>query len=188
MTILPSQKEFDRAFGCFLEKISPEPNSGCWIWTASTDGKYGNLQYNKRLVKAHRFAWEAYKGAIPVGLFILHKCDNTFCVNPSHLFVGTLCDNMKDCGRKGRNGMQRHPERNAFNRADITRPYGEAHGMAELTVERVKMIMNAALSGCSSAQIAGEFGISAGHARKIVSGKAWRKALAEDAAYRAVNP
>lgn len=46
--------------------------------------------------------WEAERGSIPAGLKVLHRCDNTACINPSHLFVGTQRDNVDDMVSKGR--------------------------------------------------------------------------------------
>ena len=44
----------------FLRKIEPDPNSGCWLWTAAVDGKgYGTFHIGRRQVGAHRFAWGA---------------------------------------------------------------------------------------------------------------------------------
>jgi hypothetical protein len=43
-----------------------------------------------------------FKGEIPLGLKVLHKCDVTLCVNPEHLFLGTQKENVHDCERKGR--------------------------------------------------------------------------------------
>lgn len=162
----------------FDEKCVPEPNSGCLIWLGATDGRYGDLVVRQRHHKAHRFAWEMANGDIPEGLYVLHKCDNTFCVNPGHLFLGTYSDNMRDCSRKRRNAMQRRPHRSRFNSLDIPRPFGEAHGNAVLTVKRVLVIKSLAAEGRSSTSIAREFKVSAGQVRKIVAGKAWRKAIA----------
>lgn len=50
---------------------------------------------------AHRVSFEAYKGDAS-GLFVCHKCDTPGCVNPSHLFLGTQSDNIKDMYSKGR--------------------------------------------------------------------------------------
>lgn len=97
-----------------IERLSmPEPNSGCWLWLNTSRPNAIGLEYGRlvvgsrsngtrRTVSAHRFSYEAYKGKIPEGLNVLHKCDVTLCVNPDHLFVGTQAENLNDCYAKGR--------------------------------------------------------------------------------------
>lgn len=73
----------------FMEKVSPEPNSGCWLWTGGirpADG-YGAIwsQDRKRMLLAHRVAYELFVGAPPAGLDLDHKCRVRCCVNPDHL-------------------------------------------------------------------------------------------------------
>jgi hypothetical protein len=80
-------------------RISPEPTSGCWLWASTYDSfGYGVLR-NK---KAHRLSWQAYRGEIPDGMFVCHKCDVPECINPDHLFLGTPRENAQDMVRKGR--------------------------------------------------------------------------------------
>ena len=51
----------------------------------------------------NRIAWVFEHGSIPDGLLVCHRCDNPPCCNPSHLFVGTYADNVRDMIVKGRN-------------------------------------------------------------------------------------
>lgn len=87
----------------FEQKVSPEPNSGCWLWIgAYTDDGYGQLGFRGHNTRAHRAAWILYRGEIPNLLCVLHKCDMRCCVNPDHLWLGDDMDNAQDKMRKGR--------------------------------------------------------------------------------------
>lgn len=79
----------------FMAKVSPEPNSGCWLWMGCDAGEgYGKFFYNGRARKAHRAAYELLVGEIPPGLQIDHLCRNPSCVNPDHLEPVTQRENM----------------------------------------------------------------------------------------------
>jgi hypothetical protein len=86
-----------------MDKVSPEPNTGCWLWLgAPVDWKgYGRFYRDGAAVLAHRAAWGLFRGE-PADLRVLHKCDNPACVNPDHLFLGTQLDNIRDRDAKGR--------------------------------------------------------------------------------------
>lgn len=67
-------------------KISPEPNSGCWLWTAGTDARgYARIQTGNKPKRAHRVVYEMLVGPIPSGLVLDHLCRVHGCVNPEHL-------------------------------------------------------------------------------------------------------
>ena len=75
----------------------------CWEWTASTfKNGYGLFSISGNPSKVHRWVYSVANGPIPEGFEICHKCDNRKCVRPSHLFIGTRSDNMRDCVAKGR--------------------------------------------------------------------------------------
>ena len=81
--------ELDR----FEEKCTPEPNTGCWIWTGALAGGYGRFFSKGRVVSAHRYSYELKYGPIPGGLELDHflfnaphrRCIGPACVNPDHV-------------------------------------------------------------------------------------------------------
>lgn len=79
-------------------------NKNCWCWTKDKNNRgYGQTTFRKKTgQRSHRISWLVWKGEIPEGLLVLHKCDNPSCINPDHLFLGTHEDNMIDMKVKGR--------------------------------------------------------------------------------------
>ncbi len=79
--------------------------SGCWEWQGAQDRQgYGFIKSQRGMqMRAHRLSYELfYKKEIPENIFVCHKCDNPKCVNPQHLFLGTVQDNTQDMMKKGR--------------------------------------------------------------------------------------
>ena len=57
----------------------------------------GNSREPGRLLfSAHRIAWMAVNGPIPIGGQVLHHCDNRACIRASHLYLGSHADNVRD--------------------------------------------------------------------------------------------
>ena len=91
----------------FEEKYKVSPN-GCWEWTGAKHGRgygyfYTSKEYSQRKMDyAHRVSLFLYKGERDDEQSVLHSCDNTCCVNPDHLSLGSHKDNMRDMSEKGR--------------------------------------------------------------------------------------
>lgn len=66
----------------------------CWIWQGKLKDGYGRIRVHGVIMRAHRYAWELYKGAIPDDKPHLdHLCRNRNCVNPMHLEPVTNLEN-----------------------------------------------------------------------------------------------
>lgn len=88
--------------GRLWEKISPEPNSGCWLWVGALNTQgYGLLYVNGRLQGAHRACYELYVGTIPPDCDLDHLCRVVCCVNPQHL---EAVSHQENC-RRGTGGI-----------------------------------------------------------------------------------
>ncbi len=159
-----------------------DKSGDCWLWTASVRGSgYANFYFRGRCVNAHRVAWILTHGEVPDGLQVLHDCpggDNPLCVNPTHLYLGTIRDNVNDMYAKGRSWYDTHPEE-ARAVLSVRRPQkqvrGEEVGTAKLTREQVLEIRRLfAAGGWTKADLGRAFGVSRMQIYSIVSGKKWR--------------
>lgn len=138
----------------------PEPNSGCWLWL----GTLNNWGYGRTQVKwtseraAHRIAWCAYRGPIPAGTLLRHKCDVPSCVNPDHLLTGTHRENMDDMVRRGR----------YWSRS------GAASPAAKLSAAQVADIRARRATGETLRSIAQRHGTHLSNVSLIARGESWR--------------
>jgi hypothetical protein len=104
----------------------------------------------------HRIVYEHVYGPIPAGHYVCHRCDNPPCVNPAHLFSGTVQDNTADAVAKGRMHL------------------GERDGSAKLTdVAVIAMREKYAAGGITQTQIAVDFGVSIGNVNRVLRGLLW---------------
>jgi hypothetical protein len=165
---------WDRTRELFLNRLTvgaKHPDHGyCWEWTGYIrPAGYGQmgLSGTRHVADVHRVSWVIHFGQIPSGLCVCHHCDNRKCVRPSHLFLGTNADNIRDARLKGR--------------IKATRAMGERCGNARLTDEQVREIRAryipyshpARRTGGSTIELAREFGICKQYVLQLAAGK-WR--------------
>ena len=80
-----------------MEKVDIKGTDECWEWRGYKDHDgYGEFWSGNHKSHAHRASWELLYGDIPEGMSVLHKCNNSGCVNPYHLYLGNQADNMRD--------------------------------------------------------------------------------------------
>lgn len=142
----------------FWSRVNKADENDCWLWNAGKTKRYGYFFVHPRNQLAHRVAWMFTYGEIPDGKVICHKCDNTFCCNPNHLFIGTQADNVKDMEMKGR------------RRAAI----GEKAAKAKLTEDDVRGVFDLYHRGMKLRQIAAHYGVTKTTIDFILAGKSWK--------------
>lgn len=88
----------------FNKKYLINEDTDCWEWQNATNNiGYGMFRWSSgKMRTAHRASYELHIGPIPEGLVVCHTCDNPKCVNPEHLWTGTMKDNAQDMIAKGR--------------------------------------------------------------------------------------
>jgi hypothetical protein len=118
-----------------------------------------NALLRGRNTKAHIVAWElANQREVPAGMCVCHRCDVPACIEPTHLFLGTVADNNADRDAKGR----------------TVNPRGSRHGCAKLTEYQVQEIRAAVDAGEHWRSVAARYGIRPERARLIARRQAWR--------------
>lgn len=156
----------------FWGKVQKGDEGECWEWTGcTTSSGYGNLVYQGKQVQAHRLAYMLTYGGISLDTkfriegkakrykrFVLHKCDNRKCCNPSHLFLGSMRTNLLDAYKKGRKKQ----------------PTGSNHSNAKLTMQQVNEIRTRYANGELQIPLAKEYNISQRAVSLITRGETYK--------------
>lgn len=174
----------------FLQGVQQQGPDDCWEFAGGSHNKRGWHRLisfrdatGKKNFPAHRVAYELRHGEIPNGLFVLHRCDNPRCCNPSHLFLGTQSDNAKDMwgkarGRPGGNkGMKLGPspfrKLTAAQTLEIARLYAEGYTQKALAAKYrcTDVTIGNALRRSPAAALLGRNGAAASVRRALVTAK-----------------
>jgi hypothetical protein len=157
----------------FLAKV--DRTGACWVWAASKfKSGYGKFRLNGRTRRAHRVAWELFRGVIPEGLLVLHgPCNDRACVNPDHLQLGTYKDNAEHSVQRDRT------HRATFRERPELAPRGERHYRAKLSEEDVREILRLRGTGVLQKELASRYGVSQSHISLVGRRRSW--AHVEDA-------
>lgn len=152
----------EHKFWARVDKNGPiHPVHGrCWQWKGALVGKgYGQIYAPRVGSRAHRVSWSIHFGGIVKDLDVCHKCDNTGCVNPAHLFLGTKAENIVDKVAKKRQAV------------------GEMQGNAVLTAEQVLEIRSLFVSGSTEfgcRALGRKYGVSYQNIRFILNRTSWK--------------
>ena len=133
----------------------------CWKWIGyKTALGYGRVMSHRRSYLVHRLALHFATGFdLNSPLCVCHHCDNPSCVNPKHLFAGSVLDNTRDMIKKGRKVVR--TGENAFS--------------AKLTEEQMREIFTALRMGERQSVVADNYGITRGHVCELNQGKYWKE-------------
>lgn len=105
------QKLYDK----IVARIRKDEN-GCWLWTGPyyknrpwPQNRYGYIGFwydsrkgRSRSTGTHRAMMMALHGPLTKEQCVCHRCDVPLCVNPEHLFIGSMRDNIHDSRSKNR--------------------------------------------------------------------------------------
>ncbi len=149
----------------WLKVIKPDGFDACWPWQGARKRRdprqaYGSFKIASYVAtRAHRVAYALYYNRSPGGLLVCHHCDNPQCVNPTHLFLGTVQDNSDDMVRKGR-----------APKLDMR---GQRNHAAKLDDRKVAAIRDLIRAGLTNKAIATQFGVTHQLISRIRRGRSW---------------
>lgn len=135
----------------------PALPTGCRPWLAAKVNGYGVISHKGKVIKVTRVLLADRLGrGLRRGMQACHTCDNRWCVEPSHLWEGTVKDNASDMVKKGRS------------------LYGEKNHHVKLSKVEIRQILRL-LGRVPQAEIARQFGVCRSTITHINTGRNWKR-------------
>ena len=134
--------------------------TGCLEWDESRHLRegYGSIRVMNQRHLVHRLSHVLWVGPIPHGMLVRHSCDNRRCIEPAHLSIGTIADNIADMDARGRRAIRAKA------------------GRAKLTEEQVRHIREKFKPRVYTLQmLADELGICLRQVHMIARNKSWKE-------------
>ena len=131
--------------------------TGCWIWIGpkfNSNNRASICIGVKRLLTS-RVMYVLFKGVVG-DLVVMHICDNTLCINPDHLVLGTNAENSGDMVSKGRSAR------------------GEKNSGAILTEQQVLEIRKEKVTRKTRTILARKYGVSWECIDNVIKRQTWR--------------
>lgn len=156
-----------------ITAASTRTESGCLECGLTPSSKYPMVKVNGKYHRALRLVYAtSNRVTIPNGMYICHTCDNTRCVEPLHLYMGTPKQNSADRELRGRSKPQSGADHwTARNPDKVTR--GEQHGRGKLKEADIMQMLDKLQQGAKQQDIADEFGVARGYVSLVARGKRW---------------
>lgn len=117
---------------------------------------YRRIKVGGLRVRVHRLVWMLFKGLIPRGRWVLHRCDNPPCINLDHLYLGTNTENVADRQARGRTVK------------------GENHYNRKITETQARSVFRLLDDGASPIEIARYLKVSRHIVNDMKRGRTWK--------------
>lgn len=145
----------------FIDRFEYKKNKGCWDCVSHKKDAFGypRAGFLGKNTPVHRIIYTKEFGCIGKGLLVRHTCDNPACINPKHLLLGTIQDNIRDRDLRGRTSR-------------VARTNGEINGLSKTTSKEVLKIRSLR-NKKTQTEIAKMFGLSQTHVSGIQTGRYW---------------
>lgn len=138
----------------FWERVDVGAEDECWNWNRPPHKTgYGQFSFGGRAMRAHRFSYWLHYDEQPGNLCVCHRCDNRLCVNPHHLYLGTIEENLAERNEKGRHS------------------HGEKNHTAKLTEDQVQIIRESRLD---PNELARQYGVYPSTIIQIRERRSWK--------------